>query len=68
MNIPLCRMCGDEIDPPERAAIKPTCIHCGDKQATQERRSWCVAPLAKSNYLLLTDISLLSQLNPKRTI
>ena len=68
MNIPLCRICGDEIDPPERAKLKPLCLECGDDQAKQERRSWCVAPLNKSNYLLLTDISLLSQLNPKRTI
>ena len=64
---PLCRSCGDEIDPPERALIKPICLWCGEEAARQERKSWCVAPLNKSNYMLFTDASLLSQLNPKRT-
>jgi RNA polymerase-binding transcription factor DksA len=67
-RVPLCRICGDEIDPPERAAIKPICLWCGDDQAKEERRHWCVAPLNKSNYMLFTDTALLSQLNPKRTI
>lgn len=62
-----CRNCGDDIDPPERARIKPTCLDCGEKQARAERKTWCVAPLNKSNYMLFTDSSLLKQLNPKRT-
>lgn len=68
MSIPMCRICGYEIDPPERARIKPTCFACGDALAKEERRHWTVAPLNKSNYMLFTDTSLLSQLNPKRTV
>lgn len=67
MTTPLCRNCRDEIDPPERALIKPLCLYCGEEAAKEERRHWTVAPMNKSNYLLFTDISLLSQLNPKRT-
>ena len=68
MTTPLCRICGYEIDPPERARLKPICLECGEEAAKQERRGWCVAPLNKSNYMLFTDKSLLSQLNPKRTV
>jgi len=68
MTIPKCRICGDEIDPPERAKLKPLCLWCGEEAAKEERRHWCVAPLNKSNYMLFTDTALLSQLNPKRTI
>lgn len=67
MTTPMCRRCGYEIDPPERARIKPICRDCGDVVAMEERKGWCVAPLNKSNYMLFTDTSLLSQLNPKRT-
>ena len=68
MTTPLCRICGYEIDPPERARIRPICLEGGEEAAKQERRGWCVAPLNKSNYMLFTDTALLSQLNPKRTI
>jgi len=38
---------------------------CGEKIAKQRR--FTVAPMNKSNYMLFTDVSLLKQLNPKRT-
>jgi hypothetical protein len=38
---------------------------CGEKIAKQ--RKFTVAPMNKSNYMLFTDVSLLKQLNPKRT-
>jgi len=62
-----CKICGTTIEPPERAQIKPLCLWCGEEAARAERTYWCVAPLNKSNYMLFTDVSLLSQLNPKRT-
>ena len=64
----LCINCGDEIEPPERATqlkIK-TCLRCGNEVAKQVKRT--IAPLNKSNYLLITDLTMLTQLNPKRTI
>jgi hypothetical protein len=38
---------------------------CGEKIAKE--RKFTVAPMNKSNYMLFTDVSLLKQLNPKRT-
>jgi RNA polymerase-binding transcription factor DksA len=37
-----CKICGDEIDPPERAKLKPYCLMCGEDMARAERRSWTV--------------------------
>ena len=42
-----------------------TCLECGEAQAKQ--RKFTVAPMAKSNYMLITDTTTLKQLNPKRT-
>jgi len=61
----LCRTCGDLITPLARAAIKPTCLPCGEEAATQERKSWCVAPMHKSNYMLLTNRADLLGINNK---
>jgi hypothetical protein len=38
---------------------------CGEKLAREVRHT--VAPMNKSNYLLIRDPALLKQLNPKRT-
>jgi hypothetical protein len=40
---------------------------CGEELSLHARRSWTVAPLNKSAYMLITDPSILKQLNPKRT-
>ena len=64
-NPPLCRICGNEIDPPARAAIRPLCLWCGEEQATQERKHWTIAPMHKSNYMLLTNPADLVGLNNK---
>jgi hypothetical protein len=45
-----------------------TCLRCGEREAQEARKLWCVAPLNKSNYVLITDPTLLRGLNPKRTI
>jgi hypothetical protein len=42
-----------------------TCLDCGDKQA--HAVTYCTAPINKSNYMLITNVTELSQLNPKRT-
>jgi hypothetical protein len=42
-----------------------TCKKCGDSQAHLRIRT--IAPINKSNYMLITDLELLKQLNPKRT-
>ena len=45
-----------------------TCMPCGEEQAKQARAGWCVAPISnKAAYTLITDYTLLKQINPKRT-
>lgn len=61
--IPLCRTCGDEMFP-ERARLGyRTCLPCGDQEAKEARSSWTVVPMPKSNYILVTDPTLLKGLN-----
>jgi hypothetical protein len=65
---PDCTLCGSEIDPPTLALTGNTCGTCRDKRAVLARRSWCIAPISnKAAYTLITDLSLLKQINPKRT-
>ena len=60
----ICR-CGDDV-PAKRALLGyRTCLVCGDKAAREVRHT--VAPLNKSNYMLITNVTELAQLNPKRT-
>lgn len=61
----LCRSCGDDIDPPERARLTPLCLYCGEEAARAERKSWCIAPMHKSNYMLFTDPADLIGINNK---
>ena len=56
--------CGEEYPLARHALGYRTCLLCGDKQAKNIKR--CVAPLNKSNYVLITNYTELSQLNPKR--
>lgn len=59
-----CIQCGDDV-PARRVALGyRTCLSCGDKAARQVRH--CVAPLNKSNYVLITNPADLRGLNPKR--
>ena len=60
-----CRECGDEIENARWALGYKHCMVCGDFLAKE--RKFTVAPMNKSNYMLITDDSLLKQLNPKRT-
>lgn len=66
-SFPFCRICGDDIEPPERAALKPLCLFCGEEQAVQERKSWCVSiPYSKGAYQLITNPADLLGTNPKQ--
>lgn len=59
--------CGNEIHPKRVEAGYYVCLSCGEAKAKQQRLGWCIAPLNKSNYILITDMQHLKQLNPKRT-
>lgn len=62
-----CTQCGEEIHPARFNLGYSTCLQCGEQAAKQARLSWTVAPMHKSNYVLVTDKELLKQFNPKRT-
>jgi len=40
-------------------------MECGEAQAVDERASWCVAPMHKSNYMLITNPDDLLGINNK---
>lgn len=63
---PKCR-CGATFSAKRANAGYTLCKDCGTADAIHQRRYWCVAPINKSNPMLITDLTLLKQLNPKRT-
>lgn len=64
--LPICMCCyAVRVEPKRRYMSRPTCMACGESEARAVKH--CSVPLSKSNYVLVTDRNLLSQLNPKRT-
>ena len=68
-NTPHCNTprCTNTIPTARRSLGYTTCLSCGERAAKQARAGWGVAPMNKSNYILVTDPKMLAQLNPKRT-
>lgn len=62
---PVCKSCGDIFSIRRARAGYKLCLECGEEQARQDRKSWCVAPMHKSNYMLLTNREDLAGLNNK---
>jgi hypothetical protein len=63
-HLPICLTCYSERIPPARANLGyKTCLSCGDKQAKATIRT--VAPMHKSNYVLITNRDDLVGLNNK---
>lgn len=60
-----CIKCGDEVATKRSLLGYRTCLPCGDVEA--RKRTFVSAPINKSNYMLITDVAQLRQLNPKRT-
>ena len=60
-----CIVCGDVIDERRVALGYKVCLFCGEELARVERMSWCVAPMHKSNYILITNRDDLAGLNNK---
>ena len=65
-----CVICADDINTDRVALLKAndmpvTCLMCGEEQARLARLSWCVAPMHKSNYMLITNKQDLTGLNNK---
>ena len=59
----ICKECGDEFSSARRQAGYRLCMPCGEDAALTDRKGWTVAPMAKSNYMLFTDKTLLKGLN-----
>lgn len=60
-----CLFCGEYLSAGRWELGYRTCLQCGEEQARQERQSWCVAPMHKSNYMLFTDSTDLKGINNK---
>lgn len=58
-----CEQCGEPMDTRRREAGYVVCRSCGESNATRARATWCVVPMSKSNYTLVTDKQLLKGLN-----
>lgn len=63
--MPLCAICSEPFAKARAVLGYRTCLYCGEKKAKEQ--SHCIVPMNKSNYVVVTDKSLLAQLNPKRT-
>lgn len=61
----LCVVCGGYIAHARYKLGYKTCLPCGEDAAKQVKHT--IAPLNKSNYMYISDLTHLQQLNPKRT-
>ena len=62
----ICTCCFFERIPPNRAKLGyNTCMTCGELTARKQQHT--IVPMNISNYMLVTDMDVLKQLNPKRT-
>ena len=61
----LCKECYDPFSVERFRLGYTTCLACGDTAARMV--VFTTAPINKSNYMLITNVTELSQLNPKRT-
>ena len=63
---PTCNVCGDHYSPKRKAAGYKVCLWCGEEQALQERKLWCVAQqYSKGGYQLITNALDLKNTNQK---
>ena len=61
-HLPICTNCyAVRVEPQRKHLSRPTCASCGDKIAKERRHT--IVPMPKSNYIVVTDLSLLVGLN-----
>lgn len=58
---PICTKCGDTYSPKRANAGYQLCLICGEDDARSRRHT--IVPMAKSNYVVVTDKTLLRGLN-----
>lgn len=65
-HLPICTACyAVRVEPQRKNLLRPTCMACGEALSRKVRH--VSAPINKSAYMLITDMEVLKQLNPKRT-
>ena len=64
---PQCKLCGDVFSEERFRLGYAVCCPCGDEIAKKANTKRTVVPMNKSNYMMVTDMTILKQLNPKRT-
>ena len=60
---PQCIICGDEFPLARHDLNYLTCLSCGDVQAHKVKHT--IVPMHKGNYVKVTDMNDLKDLNPK---
>jgi DNA-directed RNA polymerase subunit RPC12/RpoP len=60
---PLCKLCGSEFSKLRFHAGYVTCLTCGEREAVKRKHT--IAPMHKSNYLVITNLDDLKGLNNK---
>lgn len=61
-HLPICTCCyAVRVEPQRKHMTRPTCMECGEKVARKHKHT--IVPMPKSNYIVVTDRSLLLNLN-----
>lgn len=60
-----CRVCGEEFPLARYDLGYRVCLDCGEEQAQEKFKGYCIAPMHKSNYMLITNLADLKGLNNK---
>tara|TARA_Y100000816_G_C25627893_1_gene334930 strand:+ start:132 stop:335 length:204 start_codon:yes stop_codon:yes gene_type:complete len=61
--MPECIKCGKNYSPERKALGHDTCLDCGETEA--RRRKHTIAPMHKSNYMVISNLEDLKGLNNK---
>jgi ribosomal protein L37AE/L43A len=61
----ICPSCGNDFDYRRFRLGYNYCLDCGDIRAERQRDAWCIVPLPKQAYTLVTSRSDLLHLNQK---
>jgi hypothetical protein len=66
LYLPICTCCyATRVEPQRKHMKRPTCLACGESQARKVKHT--IVPMNKSNCIVVTDRTILRQLNPKLT-
>lgn len=63
--MPQCKLCGDVYDSKRLRLGYAICLPCGEEMAKELNSRRTIAPMHKSNYVLITNLEDLKGLNNK---